>query len=715
MKHIDRKMRIYLFLLISAALSACSSGNFPDKSDRQLGKEAYRNEYSLTKVRMTGGGDSSNAFKVSFKPSEKTDGVSAYLVGYSCRDIGKVRDYLMSLSQSEIYALDKPVNRAYIITDLSYADGVGNTLNTGQLDLVTGGDITEPGTYTFYVCTIGEQGLLGIEQAEQTVVREPYAGELSFHLDKGEIKGSFKSYESEAIVENLVFYSKNGYAAVKQAMGKYSAGQFDRLVQEDCAAGFENAIDNIFTLSLAQLKDAEGNPYEKEGLYYLYVASIGENGLLGLSYCDNTFLTPETLPKPLEVIGGGKGKGYVFPNGGAAAIGPSRDSIISKSQSMFRAIEGTPRIAVLGASSGKEREIYSYFYMDDASAQSYVKRFREAGFEAVYIPLTAENYETVGDNEYFAALLESCHGVYFTGGDQSKAARALYRDDGSLNLIGEAIRKVYERGGIIMGTSAGAHVLSNPCFQDGSSYSALYYNGAEAYDILKSEGGSEASGKQTGNPIYYSGLDLAGAAAGDSLIFDSHFNARGRFGRLALICRDTGTRYGAGLDEGTGLAVSGGTGTVFGAGGVTIIDTKQAVFGQNDRFEVKGLKVYYLTSGDRFDFRTCRLTPSRDKKIAAGGMGNREAVRDIFAPNYATTKAFLTFLQGEQQSVSDQAQPDMGGDNLLPFTVTLTRSDRTLFYKSDTIKYNSVNALAEYNKAAFEELTVDIRAGGDEP
>ncbi len=710
MLHQKKKIRLYLLCLLCTLLCACSLEHSSKKADnKQNNILNYQNEYSLTKVRMTGGGDNSNDYKIGFKPSEKSDGITAYLVGYSCKEINEVRDYLMTLSQSEIYALDKPVNRAYLITDLSYADGVGNTLNTDQKDIITGGDITEPGTYTFYACTIGEKGLLGIEQANQTVVKEPYAGNLSVKVDANvdEVSGSFKSYESDAILKNIVFYSRNGYAAVKQAISKYSVKQLNALIQDNCALSFKNAVNTTFTLSLNQLMEVDGNTYNQEGLYYLYVASIGENGIVGLSYCDNTFLTPKTLPKPLETIGNGTGHGFVFPNGGAATIGRSRASIISKSQSMFRTIAGTPRIAVLGASSGTEKDIYSYFYIDDASADSYLQRFQDAGFEAVYIPLTAGNYETVGENEYFASLIESCHGVYLTGGDQSKAARALYQEDGSLNMIGEAIMNVYNRGGIIMGTSAGAHIVSNPCFQDGTSYSALYYNGAEAFDISKLLGDKEVSANQTGKAIYYSGLDLAKSAAKESLIFDSHFNARGRFGRLALICRDTGMRYGAGLDEATGLAVSDGIGTVFGAGGVTIIDTKNAVFGHDKSFEVKGLEVYYLSAGDRFDFRTCMITPTRDKKKLTG-FGQPEEIKDIFAPNYAVTRAFLSFLQSKECSKSYQALSDMGDDTLPPINVTLTRSEQTAIYQSETMKYDSINALAEYKKTAYEKLLVDI-------
>ena len=108
------------------------------------------NEYTLTKLRMVGKGDESSGYKVAFFPPETLDGAEGFLVFYSVREFDEVWEYLSSLTREEILTLDKPANRAYVMTDLSYCDGVGNTLNTAQKDLITGDDFTEPGTHYFY-------------------------------------------------------------------------------------------------------------------------------------------------------------------------------------------------------------------------------------------------------------------------------------------------------------------------------------------------------------------------------------------------------------------------------------------------------------------------------------------------------------------------------------------------------------------------------------
>lgn len=138
------------------------------------------NEYTLTKLRMVGKGDESSGYKVAFFPPETLDGAEGFLVFYSVREFDEVWEYLSSLTREEILTLDKPANRAYVMTDLSYCDGVGNTLNTAQKDLITGDDFTEPGTHYFYAAVFGADGLLSLEKAAQTAYIAPSAGKLSF-------------------------------------------------------------------------------------------------------------------------------------------------------------------------------------------------------------------------------------------------------------------------------------------------------------------------------------------------------------------------------------------------------------------------------------------------------------------------------------------------------------------------------------------------------
>ena len=314
------------------------------------------NEYTLTKLRMVGKGDESSGYKVAFFPPGTLDGAEGFLVFYSVREFDEVWEYLSSLTREEILALDKPANCAYVMTDLSYCDGVGNTLNTAQKDLITGDDFTEPGTHYFYAAVFGADGLLSLEKAAQTAYIAPSAGKLRFTREGSVLTGTFASDTEGEIETNYVFLSANGYAAVKEQLSGADRAALDALSGSGCALRFDNAGSTEFSLDLSEQKDLDGNAVDPARCYYVYVASASAETLMGVSYCAERFVTPEALPASSGTIG--SGSGILFPNGGAASIGGDRSSIISTSQAIFRGFPDTPRVAVIGASSGSERELW---------------------------------------------------------------------------------------------------------------------------------------------------------------------------------------------------------------------------------------------------------------------------------------------------------------------------------------------------------------------
>lgn len=646
-----------------------------------------------TSVRLSGSGSNTNSYKVAFKPAENTAGLTAYLVGYSAADFAEVEKSLAALSKEELFALDKPVNRAYVIADLSYADGVGNTLNTNQKDLVTGLPFSAPGTYTFYAAAIGEDGLLGLAKADKTVTRAPVADSLTFTQHGACVKGSFRTFDG--VLHQAVFWSYAGYEEILSKYGKRTFSQFLRFEAQGKAAICDQTE---FELDLNTLSDINGAAYGASRFAYLYVVSFGESELLGIRYAADSFILPSDTPVSSGVIG--DGQGTVFPNGGAAAIDGTRASIISKSQAIFRNLESPARIAVIGAASGNESEICGYFYLDDASVKSYEKRLKAAGFEAVYIPLTTENYKTVGESEYFAALVSSCQGVYLTGGNQGDAVRATHRDDGSLNLIGAAIEDVFERGGVLMGTSAGAHLLGNPCFQDGDS-AALVAGGKT--DVLSLSDFPDGDVAASGAAAYYPSFDCIRAAAGVNVVFDSHFCARGRIGRLLVMTHRTGTRYGIGLDEATGFAVKDGSGMVYGRGNVVILDMKEARVDDGARFSVSKARVYLLSAGDQFDFRSNAVIPAsqkretteRDSAISASD-------RDFFESNYAAAQTILSFALSGEKETKTTAKTDAG-----ECEIVLSRTEETQVFMADKM-YADIDALSSYPQSAVSGLEIAL-------
>jgi cyanophycinase-like exopeptidase len=54
--------------------------------------------------------------------------------------------------------------------------------------------------------------------------------------------------------------------------------------------------------------------------------------------------------------------------------------------------------------------------------------------------------------------------------------------------------------------------------------------------------------------------------------FDTHFHARGRFGRIAPMMVDLKVQFGFGLDENTTMFIDNSIGYVYGQNGVTFVD-----------------------------------------------------------------------------------------------------------------------------------------------
>ena len=644
------------------------------------------NDHSLTKLRMIGKGNESSGYKLSFREPKTLEGAKGFIVCYSVLGEDTVWDYLKSLDYAGILALDKPVNRAYVITDLSYCDGVGNTLNTAQKDIVTGEPFSEPGTHYFYAAVFGENGVLSLECAEQTAEIAASVGAPSFTSDSGTVSGRFSC--PQGIERAYLFLSHDGYVGIGDRIAKLDPAALDRLVESGCVQTFAPSENVDFSFDIANAKDIDGNGISDESWYYVYTVGAAAGKLTVLAYCADNFVTPDTLPASSGIIGAGNG--MLFPNGGAATIGKGRASIISASQAYFADYPDDPRIAVIGASSGSESEIWSYFYRDDPSVRSFEHRFADAGFEAVYIPLTTENRDGVGNDPYFAALVASCHGVYFTGGDQSLAMYALRDDSGGFNAVGRAVIDVFERGGFLSGTSAGAHVLGSVCYQDADPHYVLTHPQPASAELTVS---GVSCGKEG---AIYRGIPCDTAASGHTLVFDSHFGARGRLARLIVMQKAGGADYAIGLDEATGIQISAGIGTVFGAGTVTIVDARGAVYGEDpDRFTVTGLRLTVLSQGDRFDFSSGTLIPAASRINVEESLAF-EPPNDILDGGSVQTRALLGFAAGDAARAEYAAEAENEA-----FTFIFTRAeDFSVFTDS-----------RQYSSAALSGLSLICSAG----
>lgn len=181
--------------------------------------------------------------------------------------------------------------------------------------------------------------------------------------------------------------------------------------------------------------------------------------------------------------------------------------------------------------------------------------------------------------------VKKCDAVMISGGDQSKLS-AILGGTGLLNLIKE---RYQQEAFIIAGTSAGAASMSSTMMSGGSTEKA-YFKG----EISLSAGFGFIS----------------------DVIIDTHFDARGRFARLAQAVAAQPGIIGIGLSEDTGVIIEhGALLKVIGSSSVTIIDGSEAE--HNNIADVKKgapisigkLGVYVLANSDLFDLKTRQFTP----------------------------------------------------------------------------------------------------------
>ena len=215
-----------------------------------------------------------------------------------------------------------------------------------------------------------------------------------------------------------------------------------------------------------------------------------------------------------------------------------------------------------------------------------------------------------GNDPHLADLVRKCSAVWFTGGDQLRTMRTLIRPDGSKTPVLEAVWDVFNSGGVVGGTSAGAAIMSEAMIGGGNSIGALTHGVITDYqgdDFPESDG-----------VLMTKGLGFFPLG-----IVDQHFNKRARIGRLAIALMHEKPRYnlGFGVDENTALIYIGRKNLVkvAGAAGVTMINAADARISYKQNLpEIENLVVSYLDEGDFYDISTGIITPAADKKPTRG-------------------------------------------------------------------------------------------------
>lgn len=279
-------------------------------------------------------------------------------------------------------------------------------------------------------------------------------------------------------------------------------------------------------------------------------------------------------------------KGYLIAIGGAEDKGSEEEREKQNSLNFFT--EGIlkkilelcskkcePRIEIVTTASSIPNEV----------AAIYKKAFKHLGCVDIH-HLKITNREQA-DSPKILERIKKCSGVLFSGGDQLRLCSVL----GGTEFI-DIVHERYENEHfVIAGTSAGAAAMSN----------SMISGGEEAKAYLK--GKVELS-------IGFGFLQEA--------IIDTHFDARGRFGRLVQAIAAQPGAIGIGLDEDTGVIVEKGTRMqAIGSSSVVVVDGSYIT--HNNIADIRsgmplslaGLQVHILTKNDSYDINSREFTAAK--------------------------------------------------------------------------------------------------------
>lgn len=208
------------------------------------------------------------------------------------------------------------------------------------------------------------------------------------------------------------------------------------------------------------------------------------------------------------------------------------------------------------------------------TGNNYINAFGKIGCINIGVMDIRNRYDAT-KQEHIQAL-KNCDAVMFTGGNQMRLS-SIYGGTDFLRIL---LDRYHNENFVISGTSAGAMAMSNTMIYEGNSTRAH----------LK------------GEVKITTGLGLI-----DDVIIDSHFEKRGRFGRLAQAVACNPSCIGIGLGEDTGMLITeGNVMEAIGSGLVIIIDgheIKHSNIGDipdGNPVSIENLKVHFCEKGNGY-------------------------------------------------------------------------------------------------------------------
>lgn len=206
--------------------------------------------------------------------------------------------------------------------------------------------------------------------------------------------------------------------------------------------------------------------------------------------------------------------------------------------------------------------------------EGYLDAFGKIGCTNIGVMHIRTRQDTL--NPEYMERLRACDAVMFSGGNQMR----LSVTDGGTDFLALMKKRYLEEDFLIAGTSAGAMAMS----------STMIYEGNATRAHLKGEV------KMT-----------AGLGFISSVIIDSHFEKRGRFGRLAQAVASNPSCIGIGLGEDTGMLITEGdkmeaigSGLVMIVDGHDILHSNIADIPDGNPISIENLKVHFCENGNGY-------------------------------------------------------------------------------------------------------------------
>jgi cyanophycinase len=207
--------------------------------------------------------------------------------------------------------------------------------------------------------------------------------------------------------------------------------------------------------------------------------------------------------------------------------------------------------------------------------ENYLNAFGKIGCTNIGI-MPIRNRADAMNTEYIERI-RNCGAVMFSGGNQLRLSATF----GGTEFLQIALDRYHdEENFVVAGTSAGAMAMSN----------TMIYEGNATRAHLK------------GEVKITTGLGFM-----DDVIFDSHFEKRGRFGRLAQAVASNPQCLGIGLGEDTGMLITDGNKMeAIGSGLVILVDGHDirhnniADIREGNPISIENLKVHFCEKGNGY-------------------------------------------------------------------------------------------------------------------